>query len=112
MSPFYVFLSAFLCSSFAGLASLLRSEKKLTWLNITSSFLNSGMLGMAISLIWYTKYQEANNIFFLVGLCTLAGLAGHSAVDAILKAVFKGGGFKISFDNDNLKMGEEEKKNE
>lgn len=92
LSPLLVFASAFGVSSFAGLAALLRAGKKVEPIAVVSAILNSGMLGLAIALVWYTKFQD--NIYFLIGICVLAGLGGATLVDFVV-AAFKSGG--ISF---------------
>lgn len=86
---FGLFACAFLVSGFAGLAALLRSGAKLTSCNVCSSFLNSGILGLGISLLWYSKYQE--DVYFLVGICVLAGLGGMTTVDYVMSVLRKGG---------------------
>ncbi len=102
LNPIYVFLSAFGVSSFAGLAALLRAGKQVSLLSIFSAVLNSGMLGLAIALVWYTKFQD--NIYFLIGICVLAGLGGATMVDFIVAAVKSGGvtigGLKVGFEQD------------
>jgi hypothetical protein len=100
LNPIYVFLSAFGVSSFAGLAALLRAGKQVTGLAVFSAILNSGMLGLAIALVWYTKFQD--NIYFLIGICVLAGLGGATMVDFVVAAIKSGGvsigGFKVGFE--------------
>ncbi len=97
ISPLGVFCSAFAVSSLAGLAALLRSANPLTTVTIVSSILNSGLMGLGISLLWYTKFQE--NIYFLIGICVLAGLGGMTTVDFVLSAIRKGG-FSVKLGND------------
>jgi hypothetical protein len=92
INPLYVFISAFGVSSFAGLAALLRAGKQVNTVAILSAVLNSGMLGLAIALVWYKKFQD--NIYFLIGVCVLAGLGGATLVDFMV-AAFKSGGVSI-----------------
>lgn len=80
-----VFISAFGVASFAGLAALLRSGESLTAVRVLSSLLNSGLLGLGIALLWYHQFQD--NIYFLVGVCLVAGLSGMATVDFILQAL-------------------------
>lgn len=98
LSPLNVFLSAFCVSSFAGLAALLRAGKQVNAVSVISALLNSGFLGLAIALLWYTKFQD--NVYFLIGICVLAGLGGATMVDFIIEAVKHGGlsigGFNLS----------------
>lgn len=98
-TPWGVFLSAASLSSFAGLASLLRSGAKLTVGTVFSAALNSGLLGLGIALLWYTKYQD--NIYFLIGVCVLAGLGGTSMLDFVI-AAFRRGGLTVSVGGLNL----------
>lgn len=89
--PFKVLGSAFGISSFAGLAALLRSGKKLTWLAVFTAMLNAGIIGIAICLLWYTKYRSEDNIYFLIGVCALAGLGGTTVLDFVIQLCKKGG---------------------
>lgn len=97
-----VFASAFAVSALAGLAALLRSGAKITPLGILSAVLNSGLLGLGIGLLWYTKFRD--NLCFLIGICLLSGLGGMTSVDFVLKAIRKGG-FSIKLgDNGSVEM--------
>lgn len=77
-----VFASAFFVSALSGLVALLRSGEKLTGPSVASATLNSGLLGLGISLIWFLKFRE--NSYFLIGICVMAGLGGMSTVDLAL----------------------------
>jgi uncharacterized membrane-anchored protein len=90
----WVFLSSFLVAAAAGFASLLRTAVKLTWISVFSALLNSGLVGLSISLLWYHKFHD--NLYFLVGLCIIAGLGGATTVDFLLKA-FMAGGLSVKF---------------
>lgn len=107
INPISVFISAFGVSSFAGLAALLRAGKQVNWIAVVSAVLNSGFLGLAIALLWYTKFQD--NVYFLIGICILAGLGGATMVDFVVQAV-KTGGVSIGGLNVQLKTKDEEKK--
>lgn len=117
MNPLWVFISAFGVSSFAGLASLLRAGKQVNALAVFSAILNSGMLGLGIALVWYTKFQD--NIYFLIGVCVLAGLGGVTVIDFVIEWA-KGGGLptflkfmaEASTKKDTDKKDKEEKKDE
>ena len=89
-----VFIAAFGVSAFAGLATLLRFGRKLSKLAVVSAMLNSGFLGLAISLIWYQNYREAANIHGLIGICVLAGMGGSTLTD-ILISLLAGAGIKV-----------------
>jgi hypothetical protein len=79
----YIFASAFAVSALAGLASLLRSDKPVTWKSATSHASNCGILGLGISLLWYSEFKD--NAQFLVGLCVLAGLGGMATVELFVE---------------------------
>lgn len=96
-----VFASSFIVAALAGLAALLRSGSKISLLGIISSLLNSGLLGLGISLIWYTRFRD--NLCFLVGICLMAGLGGMTTVDFVLKAL-RNGGFSIKLSNDSVEI--------
>jgi CHASE2 domain-containing sensor protein len=93
LNPIWVFVSAFGVSAFAGLAALLRAGKSINGIAIFSAIFNSGLLGLALALLWYHKFQD--NIYFLIGICVLAGLGGATMVDFVLQ-MFKAGGLSIS----------------
>jgi predicted membrane protein len=95
LDPLRIFASAFAVSSFAGLAALLRSGKSVSILSVCSAMLNTGMVGLAIALLWYTKFKGSEeNIYFMIGLCVLAGLGGTTAIDFIV-AMLKRNGLTI-----------------
>jgi hypothetical protein len=93
--PIGVFAAAFAVSSTAGIAAYLRSNKPITILALITAGLNSGLLGLAISLLWFQKFRD--NIYFLVGICVVTGLTGAAGLDFILTAIQKGG-LHIRFD--------------
>lgn len=109
INPIGVFVSSFGVSAFAGLAALLRSGNKLTRIGVISALLNSGLLGLAIALLWYTKFQ--GNIYFLIGTCVLSGLGGMASIEFVLKA-FTSGGFRISMGPDGTAQMKEVDKND
>lgn len=51
--------------------------------------MNSGILGLGIALLWYAKYQD--NVYFLIGLCLIAGLGGQATIDLVLDTIKKSG---------------------
>ncbi len=91
INPLTAFWSAFGIASFAGLAALLRSGKAITPLSIFSAMLNAGLIGTAICLLWYTKFRSEDNIYFLIGVCALAGLGGTTVLDFVIQLCKKGG---------------------
>ena len=100
-----IFAAAFLISSMAGLARLLRSypsKKKIPMRMYISVFLSSGILGLIISLLWYHVYEK--NVTFLLGISALAGIGGMSVFDFLLLIVKKKIGIKFEL----TKKGDEE----
>ena len=83
----HVLFSAFGISSFAGLASLLRSDKEITVRMVVSAMLNSGILGLVIALLWYNYYEGKGNIYFLLGVSGLAGIGGMSMLDFVVETL-------------------------
>ena len=79
-----ILFTSFFVSSLAGLAALLRGGKKLSYRTVFSSVLNSGLAGLAFALLWYAKFED--NIYYLVGLCILAGFGGHTVIDFMVVA--------------------------
>ncbi len=71
--------------------------------SVTSSLLNSGMLGLGIGLLWYTKFSD--NLYFLVGICLMAGLGGMTTVEFFLAFIRKGG-FNITIGDNSFKVPE------
>lgn len=97
INSIWVFIAAFLVSALAGLAAFLRSPAKVTFRPLLTYFLNSGLLGLGISLLWFMKFRD--NLFFLIGICVISGLGGVTFVEYIL-LLFKQGGFSISINKD------------
>ncbi len=93
-NPLWVFVTSFCVAAFAGVASLMRSGISLTWVRIISAALNSGLVGLAVSLMWYAKMKD--DVFFLVGVAAVAGLGGMTTVDFVVAAL-KRGGLNVSF---------------
>lgn len=99
MNPLYLSVAAGLTSGLAGLAALLRSGLPLTVGSAVSAFLNSGLLGGAVCLVWYSSFTETPHA--LVGICILIGLGGMPAIDFVMKMV-RTGGFSIRIDRGQL----------
>ncbi len=91
LSAFQVFLSATAISSIGGLAALLRSDHSLTFRNVASATLYSGLMGLIIALFWYNSFDGEGNTFFLLGVSGLAGIGGTTVLDFVLQAIKKGG---------------------
>jgi hypothetical protein len=100
-----VFASAFGVSAFAGLATLLRFAKRLSWLSIISAMLNAGFLGLAIALIWYQNYLKSENVAGLLGICVLAGMGGSTLSDLLI-SLLAGAGISIKIMHERDRNGE------
>jgi len=110
LDPLKIFCSTFAISSFAGLAALLRSGKQLSFRVIASAMLNSGLLGLGLAFLWYNYFR--GNVWFLMGVCLLAGLGGVTLVDFVCQACKYGGvelHVKIPEDHDVAGEAKEEK---
>jgi hypothetical protein len=101
-NPVQFLLSAASVASFAGLAALLRSGRRVTWLAVLSAMLNSALVGLAIATLWFTKFRDANDPYFLIGVCILAGLGGNTLLEFGL-AVLRNGGININVTHDGSK---------
>jgi hypothetical protein len=110
LDPLRVFISSFGVSSFAGLAALLRSGKTISVLSVFSAMLNTGLVGLAIALIWYHRFRgNDENVYFLIGVCVLAGLGGTTAIDFIVQVCRRGGlQITIAAQDDDKELPEEE----
>lgn len=98
LGPLQTFLSAVAVSSFAGLAALLRSNKEITLRSVLTAIIYSGTMGLTIALLWFNYGRD--NVYFLLGVCALAGIGGTSLLDFIV-LVLKHGGVKITINPDD-----------
>ena len=105
-----VFASAFGVSAFAGLATLLRFAKVISKIAVSSAMLNSGFMGLAIALLWYQDYQEAHNIYGLIGICVVAGMGGGTLTD-ILISILSGAGIRVIISHERDAHGTNEHSN-
>jgi hypothetical protein len=90
-----VLISAFGVSAFSGLSAHLRFARTLRPVTVIGGTLNSGCLGLIISLIWYQNYQQAENVFGLIGICAAAGLCGSKVTD-VLVSILSGAGIDVT----------------
>lgn len=102
-----VFILAGIVSALSGIAAVLRTEKDFTLFRVIVVTFNATLLGLGLSMIWYTYFEKSPNI--LVGLCILIGLGGTSIMDVIINA-FKNGGLSISFKDGSLRIDKPESK--
>lgn len=109
MSPVGLFIACFALTAFAGLAALLRLPAPLTIKSVASSVLNCGLLGLGISLLWYTQFQQ--NTYFLVGACVILGLSGMGTFEFIIAMVRTAGLNALTGMMGFAKQSPEEKKN-
>jgi hypothetical protein len=80
LDPYKLFSYIFGVSSVSGLAALLRSGQALTFRAVLSAFLNSGLFGVGIAMVW-THLYGMQYPWFMVGVSLLAGLGGISLMD-------------------------------
>lgn len=107
MSPIYVFLFASLASGCAGVAAYMKNNPEVKWAAMFTAFMNSGLLGLAMSLVWYKNFQD--NIYSLIGLCVLIGLLGAAGQEFVMSLILKSG-LTINFSPKLDKSNKEEKK--
>jgi hypothetical protein len=93
-SPIWVFFVAFAISALAGIAAFLRSGNAIKVVSVLTSGLNSGLLGLAIALVWYEQYKS--NIYMLMGFCVISGLMGAAGLDFVINLITKKANFSIS----------------
>lgn len=103
--PLWVFLWCFSVAAVAGLAQLLHSGQPLTVRSVLSATLHSGMSGMIVGLLWF-NFFTTENIYFLVGLSGLAGIAGSSAIEFLCQLVAGNIGLSIKIDKGNEHEGD------
>lgn len=90
-------------SGLSGAAALMRTEPGFTTSRLMVVLLNSSLLGLGLSLIWWGSFVENPNI--LVGLCVLIGLGGQPMLELVLKLAQKGA-LSIVFKDNALKIDE------
>src|SRR5688572_14619003 len=89
MSPMLVFAFASIASGLAGISAYLKSNPDPKIAPLVTSFMNSGLLGLAMSLIWLRSFSD--NVYSLIGLCVLIGLLGASGQEFALSLLTKSG---------------------
>lgn len=95
-----------LVSGLSGIAALLRTESNFTLGRTLVVLLNSALLGLGLSLVWWGSFSENPNV--LVGLCVLIGLGGQPVLEMILGAL-RNGALSILFKDGSLKIGNDKK---
>lgn len=96
--PWVIGLLAFFGSSFAGLATQLRSGSKLTVRAVMAAMLNSGFIGTIIALMGFKLFSD--NLPYLIGLSLLAGIGGATMLDFLLMVVKRKFGIVIRFEEE------------
>lgn len=86
LTPFQFFCAVFGLSSFGGLAAELQSRRKITGTSILSATLYSGLTGVTIALLLYSRFGESDP-FFLAGVASLAGIGGVNMAHLLVKAL-------------------------
>lgn len=92
--PVKVLAATFTIASLGGLAAKLRSREPLTPRSLIAAVLYAGLLGLLIGLLWFNYFNDAGNIYFLVGVSGMAGIGGMSLMDFVVQA-FRNGGINI-----------------
>lgn len=89
-NPYSLFGLTFGISSVAGLAALLRSKQQLNPRLVISAFLNAGLFGTGVAMVWYENYGGKSHPWFMMGISLLAGLGGTTLLDFCLQAANEG----------------------
>lgn len=79
-----LFATAFAVSALGGLAALLRSKLAVSRKNVAAYTLNTGVAGLALSLLWFQTFHASPEL--LVGLCVVVGLSGMVGVEFVMDA--------------------------
>lgn len=87
---------AFLTSSLAGLAELLRSDRAITARAVAAATLHAGLWGIAIVGITYHRWTDS--IWTLIGFCILSGIGGATVTDFVVSAIKRGLGINVRID--------------
>jgi len=82
------FCGIFLFASLGGLAALLRSGQSITWVQIVSAILNSGIMGFIVALVLWSRFA-GQDIYLLIGISAMAGFGGTTVVDFSIKVLKK-----------------------
>lgn len=101
-----IFLLSSILSVLAGFAYIYRTKETAKLRDFLSVGLNTGLCGLAISMIWYYKFKD--QIYILIGFCILVGLMGPIGVEWVLNK-FKSGGLTINFNKDKGELNASEK---
>lgn len=96
-----------LVSALSGVAALMRTEPAWTYGKLWMVVMNSGLLGLGLSLVWWESFSTNPNV--LVGICILIGLGGQPMLEVILSLLQKGA-LRIAMKDQSLKVDDEEKK--
>lgn len=75
-------------ASLGGLAALLRSGQNITPRQLFSALLNSGLVGLIIALLLWSRYG-GKDPYLLFGVSALAGFGGATTIDLIQQYVRK-----------------------
>jgi hypothetical protein len=80
---------ASIASGLAGVTAHLKNNPEIKWQAVFTAFMNSCLLGLAMSLVWFRSFQD--NIYSLIGLCVLIGLMGSAGQEFFMSMVLKSG---------------------
>jgi len=75
-----IFVSIFFLASIGGVAARLRKNIEVSWLELLSAALNSGLFGLIVGLLSW-RFWGNDYIFFLIGFSALAGFGGTTLID-------------------------------
>ena len=84
ISSWLMFGGVFLVASIGGLAALLRGGQEISWRQVWSALLNSGLVGLVIGSVMWSRFGGADP-FLIFGVAALAGLGGATTLDLMLQ---------------------------
>ena len=80
VEPVRVFCAIFGLSALAGISLVVSDKRKECSVRaLLGSFMVSGIIGLVIGLIWWSKFGNTD-LYFLIGVSMLAGMGGNSTL--------------------------------
>lgn len=86
LTPMQFFACVFGLSSLGSIAAELQSGRKITGRSVFGAALYSGMTGVTIALLLYSRYGESNP-YLLLGIASTSGIGSVNVAHIIIKAL-------------------------
>ena len=94
----------FSVASMTGLATLLRSSRKLTGRVVAGAMLYNGLMGLSCGSLWQAYFPE-KTVWLPLGVAILIGLSNAVQPDAVLGALLRA--FNLRIDREEKKKDDE-----